>query len=68
LWRQGVIQGRQRLPGEFDDLIWRHAEVIGRARRSRVAPAIIEVPAFHGFQTVAAMRRHGTKQAIGFRS
>lgn len=68
MWRQGVNQGRQRLPGEFDDLLWRHARVIGRTRQRDMAPTVIEVPAFHGFQAIAAIRRDGTKRAIGFRS
>ncbi|TDC46879.1 hypothetical protein E1281_27080 [Actinomadura sp. KC345] len=67
MWRRGVLQGRQRLTGEFSALIRQHAAA--RERHGRLDKRlIVEVPALHGFQAIATARRPGTRRCLDNRS
>jgi hypothetical protein len=62
MWRRGVLQGRDQLPGALAELVGRHAALTTRPRLD------VEVPALHGFQAIATARRPGTRRTLGLRS
>ncbi|TDC47023.1 hypothetical protein E1281_26880 [Actinomadura sp. KC345] len=65
MWRQGVEQGRERLPTVIAELTRRHAALTERYAESSVRLPV-EKPVLHPFQALAVAGRPGTRASFGF--